>query len=150
LYNFVYGIALRDAGDILVAGTFTKYILAHSYGVQTSDANRFARLNADGSRGDFYSQPPHLDGAAQVYAMVLDGAGRLVLGGSFSKYGNRDAGNLSRIKINGVVDSGFNIGTGTDGAVRALAVQGDGRVIAGGNFTKVNGVSTGSLIRLNP
>jgi uncharacterized delta-60 repeat protein/uncharacterized repeat protein (TIGR01451 family) len=43
----------------------------------------------------------------------------------------------------------FNIGTGTDGSLFSTAIQADGKVIIGGEFTSFNGISINSLARLN-
>ncbi|HMO65973.1 MAG TPA: Calx-beta domain-containing protein, partial [Verrucomicrobiota bacterium] len=49
----------------------------------------------------------------------------------------------------GELDESFNPGLGTDGLVRALAVQEDGRVILGGDFGTVNGTVLPRLARLH-
>ena len=43
----------------------------------------------------------------------------------------------------------FNIGTGANGSVLAIAVQNDGRVIIGGSFTSYNGIPANRIARLN-
>lgn len=45
--------------------------------------------------------------------------------------------------------SAFNAGEGVNGSVNALAVQSDGKVIIGGNFSAVNGVPRQNVARLN-
>jgi hypothetical protein len=52
--------------------------------------------------------------------------------------------------MNGGVDTNFNPGTGADNeGVFAIALQPDGKVIIGGNFLHVNGISRKYLARLN-
>ena len=43
----------------------------------------------------------------------------------------------------------FNIGGGTDGEVDGIAVQTDGKIVIGGDFTMVNGTSRDHIARLN-
>ena len=47
--------------------------------------------------------------------------------------------NLARLTTAGAVDTGFIADTDSD--VFALALQNDGRILAGGKFTQVNGDS---------
>ena len=54
-----------------------------------------------------------------------------------------------RLASNGALDTGFNVGTGTGGgAVRSVAVQADGKVLIGGEFTTFNGSERKHLARL--
>src|SRR5512133_974620 len=48
-----------------------------------------------------------------------------------------------------VYDPSFQVGTGTDGAVYAMAVQDDQRVLIGGLFTTISGQSNSFLARLS-
>src|SRR5262249_32730894 len=49
-----------------------------------------------------------------------------------------------------VLDSSFKIGSGTDRPVDALVVQSDQRILVGGEFTIISGLSNSYLARLNP
>src|SRR2546427_7198198 len=49
----------------------------------------------------------------------------------------------------GLVDTCFDPGSGTDGAVYAQAVQCDGKIVIGGNFATVGGAEHGYIARLN-
>ena len=48
----------------------------------------------------------------------------------------------------GTLDTGFDIGTGADNAVLALAVENDGRILAGGGFNQINGINRPNLARI--
>jgi uncharacterized delta-60 repeat protein len=48
----------------------------------------------------------------------------------------------------GGMDTGFDVGTGTDNSVLAMAVVPDGRVLIGGSFNQVNGINRGYLARV--
>lgn len=59
---------------------------------------------------------------------------------------------LARLLSNGTVESlsTFNIGTGPNGGlVEALALQADGKIVIGGDFSQVNGASRALQARLN-
>ncbi|MCS7079987.1 MAG: hypothetical protein NZ585_08040 [Chloracidobacterium sp.] len=50
----------------------------------------------------------------------------------------------------GALDVTFNPGGGVSGAVYAIAVQPDGKVVIGGEFSAVNGLPRNNVARLNP
>ena len=43
----------------------------------------------------------------------------------------------------------FDIGDGFNSVVNSVAIQSDGKILAGGSFTEFSGISQNSLIRLN-
>lgn len=49
----------------------------------------------------------------------------------------------------GVIDLTFNPGSGPNDYVNTIAVQPDGKILAGGAFTAYNGVTRGYIVRLN-
>ena len=49
--------------------------------------------------------------AGTVYAMVIQGDGKIVLGGSFSSYNGVSCNGLARVNSDGSLDSSFNPGT---------------------------------------
>ena len=52
---------------------------------------------------------------------------------------------LARLDSNGVLDSTFNVpwGTNSGGPVHAVVLRPDGRILIGGRFTSVGGVTRG-------
>jgi uncharacterized delta-60 repeat protein len=60
-----------------------------------------------------------------------------------------DACDPTPLPFAGNVDSGFVVGAGADGDVYTSALQPDGKILIGGNFTFVNGVARARLARLN-
>src|SRR6185437_12697169 len=62
--------------------------------------------------------------------------------------------NVARLNRDGTLDMGFQTGLALTNStfapdVSSLAVQGDDKVLIGGNFTGVNGVSRTNIARLN-
>ena len=62
-------------------------------------------------------------------------------------------GRIARLNSNGTLDTSFD--PGANDAVNALAVQADGRILVGGNFTTMGGGAAGNtprnrIARLNP
>lgn len=86
-----------------------------------------------------------------VGAMALQADGKILLGGDFTTIQGVDRKWLARLNPDGRLDFSFLAGmAGIDGGLVAMAVQPDGKILIGGTFTRVNGVSRARLARLNP
>ncbi len=113
-----------------------------------------ARLNDDGSVDNTFA--PGLGANGPVYAIAayptnsIYDAGQVLVGGAFSNFNNYAVGNLVRLNVNGSVDTNFDLNLGANGTVRALAIQTDGGIVIGGDFTVVNGTPLNHIARLNP
>src|SRR5262249_54253067 len=59
------------------------------------------------------------------------------------------AGRVARLNPDGTYDSSFLTGTGANGVVFGVAVQADGRIGVGGDFTSFNGRPLNRIARLN-
>jgi hypothetical protein len=57
--------------------------------------------------------------------------------------------NLIYAQTPGTYDATFDPGSGANGFIRAIAVQGDGKIVIGGFFTSFNGVVRNRIARLN-
>ena len=81
-------------------------------------------------------------------ALALQPDGRVLLSGEFNVIDGVARNRVARLTADGALDSRFDPGSGADGAVRALAVRADGRVVLGGDFTTVHGVARNRVARL--
>ena len=77
-------------------------------------------------------------------------AGQVLAGGLFTNFNGTVVGNLVRLNGNGTMDTNFNQNVSVGNAVRAIAIQLDGKVLIGGDFTNVNNTVANHLARLNP
>src|SRR6266487_2770355 len=92
-----------------------------------------------------------------VHATVIQNDGRIIIGGEFYNYDGVSRNRIARLQPDGLLDESFNSGTGLAGThsdeiyttVYAIAVQADGKIIVGGNFTDYNGTSRNNIARLN-
>ena len=86
-----------------------------------------------------------------VYAMGLQTDGKLVVGGAFTAVDSSSARyHLARLFSDGSLDSTFFAsGSGVSSTVWSLAVQTDGRIVIGGDFTSINGTARTRISRLN-
>jgi uncharacterized delta-60 repeat protein len=100
------------------------------------------RLNADYSVDLSFAQ----NHGAVLYlnAMKVLSDGKILIGGTADSQGR---GFLRRLNVDGTVDSSFGE-LHLDRAVRAIAVDANGRIVAGGAFQTANSESVAGLIRL--
>ncbi|HEX8565537.1 MAG TPA: FG-GAP-like repeat-containing protein [Pyrinomonadaceae bacterium] len=118
------GIKLLPGGQILI-----------------STANRFLRLNANGTVDSSFNAPANL---SNIGGWTIDAQNRIVFIGQF---GNTKR--YARLNPDGTLDQTFNFEMLAPGSVLAIAVQPDGKAIVSGGFTKMNGLARNRLARLN-
>ena len=75
--------------------------------------------------------------------------GKLLFGGIFTTYSGQSFNRIVRLNSDATIDNTFDVGTGFDSDVYALAIQPDGKILVGGFFDTYNGTPAGKIIRLN-
>ncbi|MCU0436394.1 MAG: putative Ig domain-containing protein [Raineya sp.] len=135
----VYSVVLQSDGKILVGGSFSNY-----NGTITS---RIARLNADGTLDSSFNTGSGFD--ATTNALAIQSDGKILVGGSFTNYNGTTRNNIARLNVNGTLDTGFSVGTGFNSPVVSFAIQSDGKILVGGNFSSYNGSTANRIVRLN-
>jgi len=120
----VQTISVQPDGKILVGGSFAR--------VLGEDRVNLVRLLPDGSLDAAFSPNPN----GPVNAIALQPDGKILIGGAFSSLnGVPGFQRLARLNVDGSVDTGFVTGTGLNGPVNAIAVNLDGDIFVGGQFT---------------
>ena len=139
----VYALAAQADGRLILGGQFAT--LHPSVGIAVG-RNNLARVNADGSAD--LSFDPNANGP--VRAVLLQPDGKILIGGDFTAVGGVTRNRVARLNADGTLDATFspNVG-GTAAAVNALLVLPDGRVVIGGSFTSVGGVTRNRIARLS-
>ena len=137
----VYTIVVQSDQKIIAAGAFAKY------NGSTLNANRIARLLPDGTKDNDFNTGSGADGV--VESIVLQPDGKILLGGHFKTFNGQSFSGLVRLNADGSIDSSFNIRTGFDKYVYAIALQSDQKIIVGGSFLTFDGISQKRIIRLN-
>lgn len=134
-------LAIQPDGKILLGGAFTS---VHNFG-----RNRLARLNADGTVDTSFNIGTGADDS--VFTIALQDDGGILLGGAFQNVNGAPRPRLARLGSDGALESTttFNTGTGPNARVNCIAVQPDGKILAGGDFTSVNGTALHRLARLH-
>ncbi len=135
----VYSIAVQADGKILIGGWFNQ--------ISGTARNNIARLNADGSLDTTFN--PNADSWIRSIAVQADG--KILIGGWFTSIGGVARKYIARLNPDGTVDSEFDpkLDYPFSGFVYPIAIQADGKIIVGGDFTSVSGVSRRSIARLN-
>jgi uncharacterized delta-60 repeat protein len=137
----VNAITAQADGKILVGGTFTSI----RSGLLR---NRLVRFNADGTEDTAFYTNMGTAFNNIVNAIAIQTDGKILVGGEFTTFNGNTRNYLVRLNANGTEDTGFTVGTGFNNTVRAIAVQSDGRILVGGQFTQYNGTSQNYIARL--
>jgi uncharacterized delta-60 repeat protein len=143
--SFVRTIVLQPDDRILIGGSFTS--LAPNGGASVFH-KYIARLNPDGTL------MPGLDPAPndQVFAIAVQPDGKIVVGGVFlsaNSFGGQTRNRIARLETDGRVDQTLLDLNAVGGTVYCTAVQSDGKILIGGQFTSVLGVARKNIARLN-
>ena len=112
-----------------------------------SSQNYLIRLNSDGSRDTSFNIGTGFNNF--VYATVIQSDGKILVGGTFTTFSGATQDRLIRLNSDGSKDTTFNIGSGFGSTVTSIAIQSDGKILAGGFFTTFTGISQNYLVRLN-
>lgn len=137
--NSVRSITLQSDGKIVAGGAFTTF--------NGLSATRIARLNPDGSVDISFNPGTGFNGI--VLSIILQSDGKLLVGGSFTSFNGTTINRLARLNTDGSLDTSFDAGSGFNNTVYTLVLQPDGKIIAGGPFTSLNGSSVNRIARLN-
>lgn len=126
-----------DGKIIIVGGSFFPY-------------RGIARLNVDGSF-DTSFMANVANGSDAVYTAAIQSDGKIIIAGGFfgGWNGNTNIKRIARLNNDGSLDNSFNTGTGANFDIYTCAIESNGKIIIGGNFTTFNGVSCGRIARLN-
>ena len=133
-------IKTQTDGKIIAVGGFTLY-----NGVSSRE---IIRLNSDGTIDNTFSVGTGFN-SSLVYDVEIQSDGKIIAGGVFTEYNGTSSPRIARLNSNGTIDNGFSVGTGFNDVVFSLAIQSDGKVLVGGQFTLYNSTTCNGIIRLN-
>ncbi len=137
LDDHVFAIHVLSSGKIYVGGNFT---------------NKLVRLNSDGTTDVAFDVGTGFNNRVSSIEVASDG--KVIVGGWFNEYnGSSCNSGIVRLNADGTLDTSFQTeGTGlnyTEGVVQCLAIQSDGKIVAGGWFDQYDGNRQGHIIRFN-
>src|SRR5256886_1114876 len=146
--TFVSAPGTNDAVNVVIPQPDGKVIAAGRFTFANNVArNRIARFNFNGSLDTTFDPGTGADG--EITAAVLQPDGRIVVAGLFTSFNGFTHNRVCRLNANGSVDQTFGLGSGINNAALALALQTDGRIIVGGQFSSVDLTPRSNLARLN-
>ena len=149
--GLVRSIVVQPDGRILIGGDFTT--LAPNGGASVV-RNYLARLNPDGTVDPTFNPNPN----SSIEAMALQPDGKIVLGGDFNVLAPNGGASINRnfiarLNADGTVDPTFD--PRANSFLYAVAVQADGGIVVGGDFTALSpgggaSVTRNRIARVNP
>ena len=137
-------VVLQPDGKIIIGGDFTTL---SPNGGATVTRNYIARLNPDGTLDNAFN--PNADNL--VFSIAVQADGKVLVGGQFTNIGGQPRNHIARLDATtGLADSfDPNATTPFGGSVLSLAVQADGKIVVGGDFTNIGGQPRKRIARLD-
>ena len=123
----------RQSAKFLADGRIYSGIL-YSNSFPTPSVTRLVRYTATGAIDGTFNSP-----IVDPADWTVDSAGRVIV----SKNG------FFRLNLDGTIDTSFNVNIIGDSNVTAVAVQSNGKMILGGEFSKANGINSGRIAKIN-
>lgn len=141
---------LQSDGKIVVAGIFSD--------VNGESREGIARINSDGTLDMSFDIGTGFDDDVEAIAIQTDG--KILAVGDFENYNGEPQPRIVRLNTDGSVDNSFDPGTSAEryfpsadasfpSDIESVAIQGDGKIIIGGNYNRFNGQVTSKVVRLN-
>jgi uncharacterized delta-60 repeat protein len=135
--NTVNVCSIQIDGTILIGGQFSSF--------DGISRNRIARISIDGTIDNSFNPGTGFNNI--VNSLTIQNDDKIIVGGNFTIFDGATKNNIVRINPNGTIDTNFDTGTGTNGAVYSTCIQSDGQIIIGGDFTDYNGIQKNYIIR---
>jgi uncharacterized delta-60 repeat protein len=140
--NFIIS---QPDGRLIVGGNFFSYNDTNCVGI--------ARIDSNGTIDAPFSSNPNSGTDAAVNSIAIRPNGKILAVGSFSNCNGYLRSRIANMNANGSIDTGFypylRNGNSTDGDIRTMAVQSDGKIVIGGFFNSYHGMPRNNIARLN-
>lgn len=142
--GYIFSLVIQPDGKFIVGGGFSDILMN---GAVTATRNCIARFNTDGTLDTTFC--PSVNN--YIFSLAIQPDGKILVGGSFSNVAPNGGAavsrnNIARVNLNGSLDTAFN--PNTNNRVSAMAVQTDGKIIIGGEFSNIGGVARSNVMRL--
>ena len=139
-FGVVGTTSIQSDGKLIITGSFRYY--------NGTLSNGLARLNNDGTLDNTFIVGDGFSGA-YISSTCMQSFGKIIIAGNITSYNGTVINTIARLNANGSLDSTFYPGTGTNGVIYATAIQSNGKIIIGGEFTSYNGIPVNRIARLN-
>ena len=142
-------VTIQTDGQIIITGHFTKY--------DGKPKEYIARLNTDGSLDTTFNVTG-IDISWSIDFVLIQPDGKILISGAFSPYiSPPPPPGLARLNADGSWDPAFvakemiflNKGTNKYSNPKCMALEPDGKILIGGNFTSYGNIAILNMARLN-
>ncbi|MEN2436722.1 T9SS type A sorting domain-containing protein [Weeksellaceae bacterium A-14] len=137
--NKIASSTILQNGKIIIQGIFSSY--------DNITRNNIARLNTDGTIDTTFN--PAITSNDFVHSNVVEANNGDLLFGAYFSFNGTSKQRIVRIKIDGALETNFNLDNETDSPIYSISLQNDQKILIGGDFNHCNGLSRKSLARLN-
>jgi uncharacterized delta-60 repeat protein len=137
--GLVNAVVLQPDGKMVIVGNFINF--------NGLPRNTIARLNADGSLDTTFV--PGTGANFELLTAALQPDGKVLIGGWFTIYNGVLRDRIARIHVDGSLDLTFNPPAGVNSYVISLALQNNGQIMVGGDFSTFGGIPRAYIVRLN-
>lgn len=131
-------IVRQPDGRFLVGGSFMAY--------GGSIRNNIVRILPDGAVDPSFDAGAGPNGTVRSIAVLPDG--RILIAGDFLTVQGAFRPRMARLLADGSLDGSFVPGSGPDGPVHCMHLGPDGRIVIGGAFSTVQGLTRSCIARL--
>lgn len=137
----------KNNGKLVVVGYFNSY--------NNSGLSNIVQINSNGVLDGLSVFNPGVSSNGVINSVAVDTSNNnLIIGGNFSSFNGNSASKIARLTVNSTFDPSFNIGIGFDpGANNSYSIFDiklqDSKIVAGGHFTKFNGIDAKYITRLS-
>jgi uncharacterized delta-60 repeat protein len=83
-------------------------------------------------------------------ALIIQPDGKILIAGRFTQVGGQPRNRIARLSADGSLDTSFAPVSGADNSIRGMALQPDGRLLIGGQFSTFDGAGRAGIARLMP
>lgn len=143
--NVTMAVATQSTGNLIVGGYFLNY--------NTSlPAYKIARIISNsGTLSGKFDTSFNVAGFgldAAVLSLAIQSDDKIIAGGEFTTFGTYSNSRIIRFDKDGVVDLTFNNSGFNGTSIYTLAVQSDGKILVGGDFTSYGMTTINRIARL--
>lgn len=140
--NKIYSIAIQSNGKIIIGGDFVNY--------NGTDMHAIVRLNSNGSLDNTFNTTTATLYQSRINTISIQSDGKIIIGGNFADISGTRISRIKRLNMDGSLDATFNIGSwGVSDLFFSSAIQSDGKILIGSNFTYYHSTAKNRLVRLN-
>lgn len=142
--NTVSTTVIQNNGKIVIGGKFSSYNGIAKW--------QIARLNTNGTLDTTFNTFSNIGVPYGINSLAIQSDGKIIAVGNIPLYStNTTTSSIVRFNIDGTLDNTFNnyLGVVQPFDIYTTSIQSDGKIIIGGTFFTINGISRNRIARMN-